>query len=132
MDMDIQTVLQTILDEIRTLTATVSKTTIESEITDPGHDEAWKANLLRTYDTYQHEGLEAVRRSRGFADQVMQNAIETANLVSKQAVRHTDMAIDRQWNVDEQGYTAEKILAAMQDPSVISAMVDAVAANMNS
>lgn len=33
--------------------------------------------------------------------QALQNAVETANMVSKQAVRHGDLAIDRQWNVDE-------------------------------
>lgn len=33
--------------------------------------------------------------------QAMQNAIESANMVSKQAIRHGDLAIDRQWNVDE-------------------------------
>jgi len=32
-------------------------------------------------------------------------------MVSKQSVRHGDLAIDRQWNVDEQGYTARAILA---------------------
>ena len=33
--------------------------------------------------------------------QLLQNAIETANMISKQAVRHGDLAIDRQWNVNE-------------------------------
>jgi hypothetical protein len=32
------------------------------------------------------------------ASQALQNAVETANLVSKQAVRHGDIAIDGQWN----------------------------------
>ena len=35
------------------------------------------------------------------ANQALQNAVETANMISKQAVRHGDIAIDRQWNVDE-------------------------------
>lgn len=33
--------------------------------------------------------------------QLLQGAIETANMISKQAVRHGDLAIDRQWNVNE-------------------------------
>lgn len=62
--------------------------------------------------------------------QAMQNAIETANMVGKQAVRHADIAIDREWNVDEQGYTAEKIISGLQDPSVIAAMTAAIAKAM--
>jgi len=77
------------------------------------------ANAKRTYDEYQHESLADIRANRQKADdlhelsvQAMQNAIETANLVGKnatiasnlintQAVRHGDLSIDRQWNVDE-------------------------------
>jgi len=84
-----------------------------------GKDEAWFANVKRTYDEYQHESLEAIRKNRAYvekvlsdaqqhdnakqeiATQALQNAVETANMVSKQAVRHSDIAIDRQWNVDE-------------------------------
>lgn len=62
--------------------------------------------------------------------QAMQNAIETANMVGKQAVRHSDIAIDREWNIDEQGYTAEKIISGLQEPTVIAAMVAAVAKAM--
>lgn len=79
----------------------------------------WFANIKRTYDEYQHESLESVRRNRSYVDKVLsdaqqhdnvrqnvanqalQNAVETANLVGKQAVRHGDVAIDRTWNVDE-------------------------------
>lgn len=49
---------------------------------------------------------------QNLATQALQNSIETANMVSKQAVRHSDIAIDRQWNVDEQGYQVESILRA--------------------
>lgn len=84
-----------------------------------GRDEVWFANIKRTYDEYQHESLESVRRNRSYVDkilsdaqihdnakqtianQALQNAVETANMVAKQAVRHGDIAIDRQWNVDE-------------------------------
>ena len=84
-----------------------------------GKDEAWFANIKRTFDEYQHESLESIKRNRTIVDkllsdaqqhdnvrqtianQSLQNAVETANMVSKQAVRHSDIAIDRQWNVDE-------------------------------
>ncbi len=84
-----------------------------------GKDEAWFGNIKRTYDEYQHESLESIKRNRSYVDKVLsdaqqhdnerqtvanqalQNAVETANMVSKQAVRHSDLAIDRQWNVDE-------------------------------
>ena len=113
-----------------------------------GKDEAWFANVKRTYDEYQHESLESIKRNRAYVDKVLsdaqqsdnvrqnianqalQNAVETANMVGKQATRHSDIAIDRQWNIDEQGYTAQKILAAMQDPEIIAAMAAAIAKTM--
>ena len=55
------------------------------------------------------------------ANQALQNAIETANLVGKQAVRHTDLAIDRQWNVDEQGYTADDIIKGLSGDTTFQA-----------
>jgi len=106
------------------------------------------ANIKRTFDEYQQESLESIKRNRTFVDKVLtdaqqndnarqnianqalQNAVETANMVGKQAVRHSDIAIDRQWNVDEQGYTAQKILAAIQDPAVIAAMAASIAKAM--
>ena len=115
-----------------------------------GKDEAWFANIKRTYDEYQHESLESVRRNRSIVDklvsdaqqfdnqrqvianQALQNAVETANMVGKQAVRHSDLAIDRQWNIDEQSYTAQTILndAAFQD--AITAIVTKIVAAMTS
>ena len=65
-------------------------------------------NAKRTYDAYQDLDLQKARfnhqvdqDTHGLTMQVMQNAIESANMVSKQAIRHGDIAIDRQWNVDE-------------------------------
>ena len=95
-----------------------------------GKDEAWFvnnkalfdftfANMKRTYDEYQQASLESIKQNqsyiqkvlsdaqadteakRNIANQALQNAVETANMVGKQAVRHSDIAIDRQWNVDE-------------------------------
>jgi hypothetical protein len=79
------------------------------------------ANVKRTYDEYQQESLESIRRNRTIVDklvsdaqqydnarqvianQALQNAVETANMVAKQAVRHGDIAIDGQWNPVQQG-----------------------------
>lgn len=103
-------------------------------------------NQKRTYDEYQHESLESVRRNRSYVDKVLadiheysmgkqnianqalQNAVETANMVGKQAVRHGDLSIDRQWNVDEQGYTVADIL---RDQTFKDAIAAAVAAAVN-
>ena len=109
-------------------------------------NEAWFANVKRTYDEYQQESLETIRTQRNYlqkvlsdaqqsdnvrqniANQALQNAVETANMVSKQAVRHGDIAIDRQWNVDEQGYTAAEIL---RDNTFKDAIAAAVAVAVN-
>ena len=68
------------------------------------------ANMKRTYDAYQDLDLTHARTVNQLTAQALQNAIETANMVSKQAVKHADIACDRQWNVDEQGYTVADIL----------------------
>lgn len=110
-----------------------------------GKDESWFANIKRTYDEYQEESLESIKRNRSYVDKVLsdaqqsdnvrqnianqalQNAVETANMVGKQAVRHGDIAIDRQWNIDEQGYTAASVIDAMNSPSVKQAMASVIA-----
>lgn len=84
-----------------------------------GSDEAWRFNVKRLCEEFLQESLTDIRQRRSYvekvlsdaqqhdntretiADQALQNAVETANMVSKQAVRHSDIAIDRQWNVDE-------------------------------
>jgi hypothetical protein len=89
-------------------------------------------NAKRTYDQAQSTDLaiqvgDTNQRQvvNNLAVQALQNAVETANMVGKQAVRHSDIAIDRQWNVDEQGYTVAEIL---RDESFKQAIVAAVAA----
>lgn len=75
-------------------------------------DELMEANKKRTYDEYQGVSLDQQRAinahvvsvledTHNLCHQVSQNAIESANLASKQALAHRDIAIDRQWNVDE-------------------------------
>lgn len=95
-----------------------------------GMDEAWKANLKmlfdftfanmkRTYDEYQQVSLEGIKNQQKYqekvlsdaqqfdnarqniANQSLQNAVENANFLAKAALRHQDLAVDRQWNVDE-------------------------------
>ena len=91
-----------------------------------GRDEVWSANIKRTYDEFQHESLESIRRNRSFIDKVLtdaqqndnarqqianlalSNAVYTANLVNKQAVAHRDIAIDREWNLDEVSTVASR------------------------
>lgn len=120
----------------------------EEKAYDIGTSEAWQANMKRMYDEYQHESLTDIRAKRTHFDnkinnaaqndeakekisiQALQNAVETANMVGKQAVRHSDMAIDRQWNVDEQSAFVAKILNSIQDPAIASAMAAAVAETM--
>jgi len=86
-----------------------------------GYGNVLFANIKRTYDEYQQESLESIKRNRTIVDklvsdaqqydnqrqvianQALQNAVETANIVSKQAVRHADIAIDAQWNPVETG-----------------------------
>lgn len=62
-------------------------------------DEAWKANIKRTYDEMQQESLETIRQSRvqtaniqAIITQALQNAVETANLVAKRSLDHWDKA----------------------------------------
>ena len=104
------------------------------------------ANEKRTYDEYQHESLESIKRNRSYVDKVLsdahsydnqarnianqalQNAVETANMVSKQAVRHGDIAIDHQWNVDEQGYQVAAIMSTLKP--VLESVVAQVLADM--
>lgn len=103
------------------------------------------ANVKRTFDEYQQESLESIKRNRTYVDKVLsdalqydnqrqsianqslQNAVETANMIGKQSVRHGDIAIDRQWNVDEQGYTAAAIIDAMNAPAVKQTMATVIA-----
>lgn len=70
-----------------------------------GMDEAWKANIKRTYDEYQDMALQSSRRAQNFQDnlqaltiQFMQTSMVNIDLATKQAIRHADIAIDCQWD----------------------------------
>ena len=68
------------------------------------------ANIKRTYDAYQDLDLQHARTVQQLTAQALQNAIETANMVSKQAVRHSDLAIDRQWNLEVSEGAAQAVV----------------------
>ena len=138
--------MDSMMTKLSSILAGVTSTNVTEERTyDIGEGEAWKFNMKRMADEYQHESLESIRRNRSYVDnklsnagqndefkqnvanQALQNAVETANLVGKQAVRHTDIAIDREWNVDEQSAFVAKILNSIQDPAMATAMAVAVA-----
>jgi len=64
-----------------------------------GMDEAWKANIKRTYDEMQQESLETIRTIRQErADlhtilvQTLANMSENANLAAKKCLDHWDKA----------------------------------------
>ena len=95
------------------------------------------ANMKRTYDQYQTLDARILsdaqtngQNIQAIAMQALQNAVETANMVSKQAVRHGDIAIDRQWNVDEQGYTVADILNDSKYQDAIATALAKVVADM--
>jgi hypothetical protein len=152
-----QSVLELVSKVLQGQTMTTGVSATETRMEDIGGGErATKENLdnsgilfsnqKRTYDEYQDAGLESIKRNRAYVDKVLsdahgydmgarnvanqalQNAVETANMVGKQAVRHGDLSIDRQWNVDEQGYTAAEIL---RDETFKSALAAAVAGAVN-
>jgi hypothetical protein len=118
-----------------------------------GKDEFWSsamgqlfANAKRTYDEYQNESLESVKQNRtlfnkiltdaqqydntrqGIANQALQHAVENANFAAKKLLEHGEIAVDRQWNVDEVAQLVAKTpvfldaIAAM----VAKAVADAV------
>ena len=111
-----------------------------------GKDEAWFANIKRTYDEFQQLSLESARRNRTAVDkivsdaqshdnnvrnvslQALQNAVETANMISKQAVAHRDVAIDHTWNLEP---SEGKAQAQVLSEPMISAIQAAVAVAVN-
>lgn len=108
-----------------------------------GKDEAWFANVKRTYDEYQQESLETIRHMRAhfdkllsdaqqfdnqrqvIANQALQNAVTNADLVTKQFLQHNALATDRQWNVDEVSDLVAK--SGVQADAIASALAGKVA-----
>ena len=119
-------------------------------------------NSKRSYDEYQHESLRDIRSNatlvnrmatlatdhdgqvRNIAIQALQNAVETANMVGKNAVvnldnvqkqhtAHRDVATDNLWNPIQQG-TADAVTtrAITLDDASLKAIGAAVAAALAS
>jgi len=84
------------------------------------YDQAQTTDLMTQFGDTTHRG-----NLNSIATQALQNAVETANMVSKQAVRHSDIAIDRQWNLDEQGYQAVEALRGNTFKDALAAAVAA-------
>ena len=63
------------------------------------------ANIKRTYDVYQDLDIQTARQAQieasrvnQIAAQALQNAVETANMVGKQAIQLNALAHDSYWN----------------------------------
>lgn len=70
------------------------------------------------------DGQQFDNHRQGIANQSLQNAVETANMVSKQAVRHGDLSIDRIWNNDEVAALTAK--SGAQQDAIASSMIAAL------
>ena len=72
--------------------------------TEGGHKQATDVNTEEVISTVNglaaKSALVASDSIGNIAIQALQNAVETANMISKQAVRHSDLAINYQWTMD--------------------------------
>lgn len=109
-----------------------------------GKDEAWFANIKRTYDEYQQVSLESTKNNqayvakvvsdaqvdteakRNIANQALQNAVETANMIGKQAVAHRDIAINKEWNLEPSEAAAQAHVLPVAQVEAIRAVVVAI------
>jgi hypothetical protein len=89
----VTTSLNEITEKLNSITENIQK----SAASDDSH---FEASVTGVHDPFEND-----RRTRLLFDQLqqlsiqaMQNAVETGNMVAKQAVRHADLAIDREWN----------------------------------
>lgn len=91
-------------------------------------DQAQSTDLLTTVGDTNHRQV-----LNQLTTQALQNAIETHNMVAKQAVRHADIAIDGQWNPVQQGagdtLTARAVSIDDVSLKAIGAVVAAAVAN---
>jgi hypothetical protein len=115
-----------------------------------GKDEFWfaaignlYANFKRTFDEYQDVSLGLIRKLNTHYDKMvtdaqqhdnarqttanlaLSNAVDTANLVNKQAVAHRDIAHDRIWNIDEVSGLSAK--SGVQADAFVALLAKAVA-----
>jgi len=114
--------------------AQARQTTAGAETTaDIGQSEAYTLNLKRMVEEFMGDSLAQTREQRGLfnrlaqnavthdqqlqtvALQALQNAVVTSDMVAKQTTRHHDIAIDRQWNLDEVATRSVLDTAAIAD-----------------
>ena len=103
--------------------AQARQTTAGAETTaDIGQSEAYTLNLKSVVDGYhqlgmrlQSNALTQDQQLHTVALQALQNAVTTADMVAKQTTRHHDIAIDRQWNLDEVASRSVLDTAAIAD-----------------
>ena len=98
------------------------------------------ANVKRTYDAYQDLDLGLARRELQDTEainnvrlQALQNAVESANMVAKQAIRHSDFAVDQWWNTEPSEGAAENVvLGAPQTEALRSIVASVLAKDLSS
>jgi hypothetical protein len=120
--------------------------------------DAWFSNQKRTFDAYQQAEMEQLRLQNQYlqkvlsdagqqnnvlqnivaqalqsavttSDMVAKNALETANMIGKQSVRHGDIAIDNEWNPVQQSAGDSMLTKAVQlDDASVKAIAAALAA----
>ena len=95
------------------------------ENADIGAEEAWSTNMKRTYDLHQSHDFETANMFRNLALQCLQNSVETANMVAKKTVERGDLAVDRQWNIDEVSDLSAK--SGLQADAIATTLIAAVA-----
>ena len=105
----------------RAVGAETSASTIETEVSPASIGKAWASNIKRTYDVYQNLDMVAASRSqtdfdtiRSYAQLALANAVNNADLLAKQAIAHRDIAIERQWNLNDDTL-ALKVVADVVD-----------------
>jgi len=70
--------------------------------------QAWRSQ--GHYDAVTIAERDGRQRVDNVSLQALQNAVETANMISKQAVRHNDVSMDRQWNKEPSEGAAESTI----------------------
>ena len=73
-----------------------------------GENQAWFTNRKRNYDIYGAEDIETravgrdhARNVNSIAEQALQNAVTQAHQITMQSIAHRDIAVNKQWNINE-------------------------------
>jgi len=107
--------------------------------------ELFLLNAKRTYDEYQEVSLESIKRNgllfdkiltdaqqydnqrEVIANQALQNAVTTSDMVAKQTIRHGDFAVDQQWNLEPHEAAAEaEVLPKFYLDAIKAIVIDAL------